>query len=281
MNALFDFVGYVHDIPALQQPALLEPPEGGVVLDEAAWSLHYRLRWVADVFRLSEELRQTPEEDFPQKDEEYRCLCAVLWIKCVRHWLASTWPARFRADARQVFFPLADAICAADMVREPRQTGAPVLTRACEQLAKIRDFLRFHVHRDELPHKLWASADMASEGCVKLAELLESEAASIERLDAGEGRRQHAADGQAGAEEKTATEWAEKLDVPKPEWTRATQKGEQEAGFLPHRRAGRHVFIQRQHAEHFAKNYHARREQRVVGSRSPKGAETQFQDPED
>ena len=67
-------------------------------------------------------------------------------------------------------------------------------------------------------------------------------------------------------------EAAREFDVPPAEWTRASKKKRGEVDYLPHEKRGRFRFVIRENAEAFSKNYHAKREQRVVGSKSRDGA---------
>ena len=69
--------------------------------------------------------------------------------------------------------------------------------------------------------------------------------------------------------EMTLTQVAEKWDVPKSALSAAAKKELGSPDHLPARRSGRSVFVTEEDAKAFCKNYLARREQRIVGSKSP------------
>lgn len=69
----------------------------------------------------------------------------------------------------------------------------------------------------------------------------------------------------------TLAEASRATDVPTWAFSRAGQKPKGEPGHLPTHRAGSNVFVKRKDAKAFARNWDARREQRVVGSKSNEG----------
>jgi hypothetical protein len=76
----------------------------------------------------------------------------------------------------------------------------------------------------------------------------------------------------AGGEprEITLIQAAEKWDVPKSAWSKAAKRPPDHPSHLPTRKEGRNRYVSLKHAEAFAKNYIARREQKRLAP------ETQF-----
>jgi len=86
---------------------------------------------------------------------------------------------------------------------------------------------------------------------------------SGETTKPGEGKG-----GDRRTDEYTVTEAAEKFDIPKSAWTKAAKQAPETYGYLPTREVGRNRFVRKMHAEKFARDYLARREQKAVGTKS-------------
>jgi len=92
----------------------------------------------------------------------------------------------------------------------------------------------------------------------------------------------------AAANEICLAEAAMRYDVPRAAWTRAAKLPDGAPGHLPTRQVGRSRFVTIEHARRFARDYHARRELRMLGTESgritralPKRIQWRQQDEED
>lgn len=88
---------------------------------------------------------------------------------------------------------------------------------------------------------------------------------NVQRAPAGNGKPNGTTD------EWTLAEASRETGAPTWALSRAAKKPKGAPGYLPTRRVGRGVLVKREHAKDFAANYDARREQRVVGSKSKEG----------
>ena len=88
----------------------------------------------------------------------------------------------------------------------------------------------------------------------------------------GHRRSQDVLEGSAHTvDELTLAQAAREFDVPDWALSRAASKASNNPGHLPTRRDGSNVYVDRDHAREFSKNFDARREQRIVGSKSDEG----------
>ena len=75
----------------------------------------------------------------------------------------------------------------------------------------------------------------------------------------------------ARTDELTLAQAAREFDIPAWALSRAAKKSKDKPGHLLTRRQGSNVYVRRDHAQEFSKNFDARREQRIVGSKSAEG----------
>ena len=86
---------------------------------------------------------------------------------------------------------------------------------------------------------------------------------------AGDGKRD--GNGAGDAAEWTLAQASVDTGVPSWAWSRAAAKPPDKPGHLPARRVGDNVYVTRENAKAFARDFDARREQRKVGSKSKDG----------
>jgi len=77
--------------------------------------------------------------------------------------------------------------------------------------------------------------------------------------------------GAGDADEWTLAKASRETDVPSWAWSRGAAKPPDKPGHLPTRRVGDNVYVTRENAKAFARDFDARREQRKVGSKSKDG----------